>query len=117
MPFFAGLAFEKLKPNTSIPYTLALAQLRGAPGQAMKGESTRCAACHTGEVQTFTSALPIDVFESDIIEPFSMMEVDVPSLRAERMGCDAAAEPARCELLGALFDYGDVTAAPNGIMF
>ena len=35
MPFFSGLAFEKLKSNKNIPYTLALAQLRGAPGQAM----------------------------------------------------------------------------------
>ncbi len=35
MPFFSALAFDKLKSNTNIPYTLALAQLRGAPGQAM----------------------------------------------------------------------------------
>ena len=35
MPFFSTLVFEKLGPNKNIPYTLALSQLRGAPGQAM----------------------------------------------------------------------------------
>ena len=35
MPFVSALAFEKLKSNNNIPYTLALSQLRGAPGQAM----------------------------------------------------------------------------------
>jgi putative ABC transport system permease protein len=35
MPFFSTFVFEKLKSNSSIPCTLALAQLRGAPGQAM----------------------------------------------------------------------------------
>jgi putative ABC transport system permease protein len=35
MPFFSALVFEKLGANRNIPYTLALAQLRGAPGQAM----------------------------------------------------------------------------------
>ena len=35
MPFFSALVFEKLGPNKNIPYTLALSQLRGAPGQAM----------------------------------------------------------------------------------
>ena len=35
MPFISQLAFKKLERKTSIPITLALAQLRGAPGQAM----------------------------------------------------------------------------------
>jgi len=35
MPFFSAFVFKKLKSNANIPYTLALAQLRGAPGQAM----------------------------------------------------------------------------------
>ena len=34
MPFLSGFVFRKLKMK-SIPFTLALAQLRGAPGQAM----------------------------------------------------------------------------------
>jgi len=35
MPLFAAFAFEKLKGGKNISCTLALAQLRGAPGQAM----------------------------------------------------------------------------------
>jgi hypothetical protein len=80
-------------------------------------ESTKCAACHTGEVVTLTEALPIEVFESDIIRPFEGMEVDVPSLRAEHMSCNEAEEPERCLMLSAFFDYGDVIEAPNGFMF
>jgi putative ABC transport system permease protein len=35
MPWISGFIFERIKPNRHIPTTLALAQLRGAPGQAM----------------------------------------------------------------------------------
>ena len=35
MPLVSELILKKIKPNRSIPYTLALSQLRGAPGQAM----------------------------------------------------------------------------------
>jgi putative ABC transport system permease protein len=35
MPWFSEFIFKKIKPSGNIPYTLALAQLRGAPGQAM----------------------------------------------------------------------------------
>ena len=35
MPFLSSFAFKNLKEKSSVPYTLALAQLRGAPGQAM----------------------------------------------------------------------------------
>jgi putative ABC transport system permease protein len=35
MPFVSQYIFNRLNVKTSVPYTLALAQLRGAPGQAM----------------------------------------------------------------------------------
>src|SRR5258706_1495949 len=35
MPFLSNYIFEKIKINSPIPATLALAQLRGAPGQAI----------------------------------------------------------------------------------
>ena len=35
MPLFSAFVFEKIKTSKNIPFTLALAQLRGAPGQAM----------------------------------------------------------------------------------
>lgn len=85
--------------------------------EVVSGNLTKCGNCHTGETITFHPDLPVDVFESDIIEPFEMYEVDLAELRAERSSCDAAAEPERCALLSALFDHGEVRAAPRGIMF
>lgn len=79
--------------------------------------STRCSACHTGEVQTLSSGFPGEVFESDIIPPLDFQEVDVEDLRAERQTCDASAEPVRCGMLSAFFDFGTVNRAPQGIMF
>jgi hypothetical protein len=87
--------------------------------EVMQGDTqTRCSACHIGEVRTVTPTLPnMDVFESDIFLPYDRLAVDVDSLRAERASCDAAVEPERCALLSAVFDFGEVGAAPEGILF
>jgi hypothetical protein len=85
--------------------------------EVRSGNLTKCGNCHTGETITFHPDLPRDVYESDIIEPFDIYEVDLAALRTERASCDAAAEPERCALLSALFDHGEVGAAPRGIMF
>jgi hypothetical protein len=85
--------------------------------EVLNGAVTRCSACHTSETKVFDPALNIEVFESDIYEPFSVYDVDVETVRAARAACDAAAEPDRCALLGALFDHGEVVPAPEGIMF
>jgi hypothetical protein len=86
--------------------------------EVREGENrTKCSACHIAEVSTVTPTLPMDVFESDIFPPYDNLEVDVESLRGERAICDAAAEPERCALLSALFDFGDVQSSPGGIMF
>lgn len=82
-----------------------------------QGQVTRCSACHTSETQIFDAEIQADVFESDIYEPFSVYDVDVESVRAESASCDPTAEPERCALLSAIFDYGDVVPAPQGIMF
>lgn len=81
------------------------------------GTLTKCGNCHTGEIRTFDDELAVEVFESDIIAPYETMEVDLPALRAERERCDPASEPSRCALLSALFDHGEVRAAPRGFMF
>jgi hypothetical protein len=86
--------------------------------EVMEGDTqTRCSACHIGEVRTVTPTLPMDVFESDIFLPYDRLVVDVESLRGERAICDAAVEPERCALLSALFDFGEVGTAPQGILF
>lgn len=85
--------------------------------EVLNGTVTRCSACHTSETKVFDPKLNIDVFESDIYEPFSVYDVDLETVRSARAACDAAAEPDRCALLGALFDHGEVLPAPQGIMF
>jgi hypothetical protein len=79
--------------------------------------ATRCSACHTGEVLAPSPDFPGEVFESDIFPPYDFLEVSVEELRSEREICDAAAEPERCSLLSAFFDFGTINAAPQGIMF
>jgi hypothetical protein len=79
--------------------------------------ATKCSACHTGEVQTPISDFPGEVFESDILPPFDFLEVSIEELRSERESCDAVAEPQRCSMLSAFFDFGTINAAPRGIMF
>ena len=81
------------------------------------GQVTRCSACHTAETETFDPGIQANVFESDIYPPFEVYDVDVETVRAENASCDATAEPARCALLSALFDHGDVVTAPQGILF
>ena len=85
--------------------------------EVLNGAVTRCSACHTSETKIFDPALNIEVFESDIYEPFTVFDVDVETVRTARASCDASAEPERCALLAALFDHGDVVPAPEGIMF
>lgn len=85
--------------------------------EVLNGAVTRCSACHTSETKVFDPGLNIEVFESDIYEPFSVYDVDVETVRSARAACDDVAEPERCALLGALFDHGEVVPAPEGIMF
>jgi hypothetical protein len=85
--------------------------------EVLEGSATRCSACHTGEVQSVSPAFPVDVFESDVIPPYEMFEVDLDALRTERQSCNPAIEPERCEMLAAIFDHGEVVPAPDGISF
>ncbi len=85
--------------------------------EVMNGRVTRCSACHTSESELFNDEIQANVFESDTYAPFEVYEVDVESVRGENASCDKAAEPARCALLSALFDHGDVVPAPQGIQF
>jgi hypothetical protein len=85
--------------------------------EVLEGSATRCSACHTGEVQTVSPAFPVDVFESEVIPPYTMFEVGLDALRTERQSCNPAIEPERCAMLSAIFDFGEVVPAPNGISF
>jgi hypothetical protein len=85
--------------------------------EVLEGAATRCSACHTAEVQMVSPAFPVDVFESDVIPPYDMFEVDLEALRTEHQSCNATIEPERCSMLSAIFDFGEVVPAPQGISF
>jgi hypothetical protein len=77
------------------------------------GRVSVCAGCHTAE-QRVTSGIFAGTeggFESGVIPPFFFYEVSLEAFRAERAACDASAEPARCEMLSALFDHGEIRAS------
>jgi hypothetical protein len=71
-------------------------------------ELMSCAFCHGSETPasdiSFTSA-----FESDAFRPLPANRVSIDELRSELAACDAAAEPYRCAMLGALFNREAVT--------
>jgi hypothetical protein len=70
------------------------------------GAGTTCRFCHPSETPAPT--ISPSAFVSGAFSPVYRARVDVESLRAERRACDEAAEPARCGLLGAIFDHGEV---------
>ena len=73
-----------------------------------QGSGTVCGGCHVGEIHTDYEAFPGGVFESNIIIPNSVYEVDLEAFRAEEPICDPQVESARCGILTALFGYGEV---------
>jgi len=67
---------------------------------------TTCRFCHPREAPA--PEISPSAFSSGAFSPIYRARVDVESLRAERSRCDEAAEPARCAILRALFDHGEV---------
>jgi hypothetical protein len=70
---------------------------------------TTCAACHPDEVRATDFAFA-EAFVSGAFRPLPRARVSVDGLASERQRCDGVAEPARCAILGALFDHGEVRA-------
>jgi hypothetical protein len=68
---------------------------------------TSCRFCHPDEEQA-TSIDYARAFISGAFRPNWRTRVEIPTVREERARCDAAVEPGRCAILGALFDHGPV---------
>jgi hypothetical protein len=106
-------------PGRSIKAEIAF-PLRAAPtpgallDQVRTGRVSMCAGCHTNERQVPDDFFDggEDAFESDVIPPLYVFQVDVDVLRAEAAGCDAQLEPDRCGMLSAIFDHGEVRQSP-----
>jgi hypothetical protein len=68
---------------------------------------TTCGVCHDGRVPV----LGIEgAFESEVLRPDDRELVPLAALEGEARSCDAALEPERCAMLGALFQHGEVLA-------
>jgi hypothetical protein len=77
------------------------------------GRVSMCAGCHIDErrVTDGIFAGTEGGFESGVIPPLFVHEIDLETYRAEAAGCDAASEPDRCTMLEALFGHGEVRAS------
>jgi len=76
--------------------------------------TTKCSDCHNGEELLDHPDFPNGAFESDVLDPYSPLEVKLETLQAEVAICDPALEEHRCGLLDALFDHGEVLQGKLG---
>lgn len=73
-------------------------------------EGTVCGICH-GPEERVESIGYAQAYASVAFRPNTAYRVSLPSLLHERDVCNALTEANRCEMLGALFDYGPVSEA------
>lgn len=76
--------------------------------------TTICSDCHNGEALTDSVDFPNGVYESDVLDPYTPLEVKLETLQAEVDTCDPAVEEHRCGLLDALFGHGEVLQGKLG---
>lgn len=69
---------------------------------------TSCAFCHAEE-ELDPAVLGVPGYVSRSLRPIDRHRVPLATLRDELSRCDADREPERCDMLGALFGWGDTT--------
>jgi hypothetical protein len=86
-------AFSRLAPDPSTGLTL--------------DDATSCGVCHDNE--ELSADYPFrGAFISAVVKPTSFFILSVDKIRPERETCDSEAEPERCAVYQALFDFGEV---------
>ncbi len=97
------IAFPVRTPITSnAPYERIL-----YPGGFPDDTGTVCRACHSPEQEVTDGSLP-HRFESEVLRPLAAEEVSLPFLEDQTTACDSEKEPARCQMLTAVFGHGEV---------
>jgi hypothetical protein len=84
--------------------------------RVQEGDRTKCGQCHSAETHVTHEDFPEGAFESDILMPYSTLEVSVQSLLDETAACDPTTEEARCAMLDAIYGHGDVVQSPLWLM-
>jgi hypothetical protein len=101
-------AYRSIKAELEFPVSQTLT--RESPYQRLAfGRVTGCGVCHRDEMPVFGIK---DAVESDAYRPRPELDVPVDEVRTQHAACDAAVEPTRCKLLGALFGNGPVQHQP-----
>jgi hypothetical protein len=80
--------------------------------RVQEGDRTKCGQCHSAETRVIHEDFPDGAFESEVLVPYSTLEVSVDSLLDETAACDPAAEPRRCSMLDAIYGHGAVVQSP-----
>ncbi len=97
-----------LKAELHFPVERPVAANKPYEGLAEPGKPySTCGSCHTAEAQHDT----IDgAFVSNALRPGRYADLEISEVRAVRDACDApdGGDAPQCELLRALFDYGEV---------
>jgi hypothetical protein len=104
---FRTTVSRSIKAEILFPLQTALSMSSLFDG-VLPGSPSNCGQCHADEIQITRPDFPGPVFESDVIDALPRFDVTVDTLRAASETCDAQAQPERCAMLSALFDYGDV---------
>jgi len=77
---------------------------------------TECGRCHVGEQQMTYDGFPDGAWISQVNEPQTTFDVPVDALRDDAESCDPSDKPDRCDILWAVFDYGDVRQTKLGLV-
>jgi len=72
------------------------------------GTVSICGGCHGAETRPDDSFFVDGAFESAVAVPLAPFEVSLDTLREAAASCQPASEPARCGVLSALLDHGEV---------
>jgi hypothetical protein len=108
----------RTSPARSIKAEIAFPLTRGLVAadlinRVQTGRVSMCAGCHVDERRVaegiFTGTE--GGFESGVIPPLFVHEIELESYRAEAADCDPAVDPERCTMLEALFGFGEVRAS------
>jgi hypothetical protein len=117
-PSGAGNPFLELAEYTTSPTRSIKAQMEfpltaplplADPYDSIREKAgTVCGGCHRDEVQS-TSVTFTQGFESSVFRPLPSEQVPLLYLQDQTRTCDPKAEPARCEMLDAVYNHGNVT--------